>query len=147
MNGVSPSQRFSILRFLEVAPNLGRIISSRVAEIESVALSIGIDYSREPGSGGNRLPKAVSVVERLEGDRTLRAARELKDLFDRVWPMIRSRHGEAIRNNVWCEPPGDPEGVGLEAGRWTEHEERACLADTWNAICAVLGKKAETFTN
>lgn len=144
---MSPSQRFSILRFLEIAPNLGRIISSRVAEIESVALSVGIDYSREPGGGGNRLPKAVSVVERLEGDRTLRAARELKDLFDQVWPMIRQRHGEAIRNNVWCEPQGGPESVGAEGGRWTDHEERTCLTDTWNAICAVLGKKAGTFTN
>jgi len=133
-------QRFLVLRFLEIAPNLGRIIASRSEEIEAAALSLGIDYSREPSGGGNRLPRAVSVVERLESDRILRSARELKALFDEVWPEISVRHGRPIRENVWMAPPGEEGG-----GRWTPYEEQTCLVDTWAAIKAALARRGKDF--
>lgn len=129
-----------VLRFLEIAPNLGKILASRTEEIEGAALSLGIDYSREPSGGGFRLPRAVSVVERLESDRILRSARELKALFDEVWPEISVRHGRAIRENVWLAPPG-----GEGDGRWTIHEEQTCLVDTWAAIKAALARRGSGF--
>lgn len=128
-------QRNLVARFLEIEPHLGRIASDRIAEIESGALSIGVDYSRESTGGGHRVPPAVSVVERLECDKILQAALEFRLLFAEVWPQIRRRHGEYLREVLWRN---DAE-VGED--RWTDNDQRACLADTWQAICTALRKR------
>lgn len=132
---VSKSREVLVRRFLELAPHLGKIRSARVDEIEASALSIGIDYSKE-SSGGNRLPAAMSVVERLEGDAVLRSARELQALFDEAWPLLDREHTAMVRLHVW-EGHSEARYLARALGHgdnWVIRAKRSCLADFWHAM-------------
>lgn len=124
-----------VRRFLELAPELDRIRASRVEEIESAALSIGVDYSKEP-SGGASIPAAQSVVERLEADRVLKTVRRLKALFERVWPLIHHDHARFIKLHVWdghTDLEYLRERMGGELSR-VERMKTSCLSDVWLAM-------------
>lgn len=142
LNPVSRSNERLVRRFLELAPHLDRIVAARTQEIESMALSIGIDYSKE-SSGGGSLPRAVSVVERLENDKVLKAARELKAIFLEAWPLIRRDYAIMIRLHVWGGNSNNRYlGRALgETERWAERSKRLCLAEAWGALRRVFHAK------
>ena len=131
---ISRREEALVRRILWARQWIAQVMEHRREEIESSALSIGIDYGRISVQGGVVTHKAQSVVERLESDPIYTSARRLVDLYQATWPHLSARDQQilkiAVLDGEWG-PAQLAERIGLSSKMGGYYARSRALAAFW----------------